>query len=155
MVEFHVGIGDLGAELGYRPILDRFVQRASHEFVSMFPVPVDTVDLGVVGFYHHHRNTTLPIVPYEHLFAVGRCKYVFVLSIPLDLRSRYSPSADPHEGFIPSSQIPSSDSSVHAHRRHEVWIPRMPIDVGDSSCVSIYLPIKAFLCRQVPYQEFL
>jgi hypothetical protein len=68
---------------------------------------------------------------------MGRSDDMIMLPIPLDLRSRRSPSTQSHKRLIARPEIPASDPTVHTDCCHQVRIPSMPVDIGDCPRMSV------------------
>jgi hypothetical protein len=86
---------------------------------------------------------------------VRRSEEMLVLAIPLDLRARRAPCAQPHERPFPCPQVPPPYPGVHRHSSHEIWVKGVPVDVGYGSRVGIDGFVETLLCRQIPYEQLL
>lgn len=105
-------------------------------------------------------DISYPCIPNTQPIPMATRQNMIMLSIPLHLRRRIPPIRQSHHSPIIAfhPQIPPFHAPIYRGRGHEVWITRVPVDIGDGALVGVYDAGEGGGGRgggEVPDEEFL
>jgi hypothetical protein len=122
---------------GIVPELDGPVKGTSGQSASPNTIPIDSINLGIVGLNRSNRISTHTVIPDPEESVMRTGDDVGILPIPLNLGGTGKPIRERYGGARRRTQIPTVYKTIDRAGRKEIWMESGEVDVGDGARMGV------------------